>query len=234
MRLLTLPGVFRPDGDSRMVAELLESSTRSDECVLDVFTGSGVLAITAARCGAREVWAIDVSRRAVLCAALNARLNGVDLNVRRGSMLESVRGLRFDTILANPPYVPSVAEGERPRGAARAWEGGGDGRALLDPFLAEAPGHLRPGGRILVVHSSLCGIERSVEQLEARGLSARVAAQVTGPLGPLAAARVEALERSGALRPGERTETIAVIEGCAPLVAKAEPRVGEREAAPVV
>lgn len=212
LRLFTLPGVFRPDGDSRMLSDILERTTRPHERVLDVFTGSGVLAITAARAGAAEAWAVDVSRRATICAAINARLNAVDVTVRRGSMLDPVRDERFDTIVANPPYVPSVEE-EQPRGAARAWEGGHDGRALLDPFLSEAPQHLRRGGRILVVHSSLSGIDRTLELLEGHGLEAEVASRVEVPLGPLAAARAEALERRGALRPGERTETIAVIAG---------------------
>lgn len=215
MRLLTLPGVYRPDADSRMVAELLEVTTRPGERVLDVFTGSGVLAIAAARGGAGEVWAVDVSRRGVSCAALNARLNGVALRVRRGSLLRPVPGERFDTVVANPPYLPSVNPDATPRGAARAWEGGRDGRALLDPFLSQAPNHLRPGGRILVVHSSLCGIEQTVELLQARGLQVRVAAETVNPLGPLTAARADVLEQRGTLAPGDRTETIAVIEAAA-------------------
>lgn len=213
MRLLTVPGVFRPDGDSRMLADILRGSTRPGERVLDVFTGSGVLAIAAARAGAGETWAVDVSRRAALCAALNARWNGVEVTVRRGSMLEPVRGERFDTIVANPPYVPSIEHGVEPRGAARAWEGGRDGRALIDPFLAQAPEHLLPGGRILIVHSSLCGLEQTLELLEEGGLEATVATQVEVPLGPLTAARAEELKRLGTIPADARTETIAVFEG---------------------
>jgi len=224
LRLVTLPGVFPPDGDSRMLADILEDSTRPDDRVLDVFTGSGVFAITAARAGAAEVWAVDVSRRATICAAINARLNRVAVKVRRGSLLEPARGERFDTIVANPPYMPSGEEAVEPRGAARAWEGGPDGRALLDPFLAQAPRHLRPGGRILVVHSSLSGIDRTLELLGGAGLEAQVAARREVPLGPLASGRVEVLEQRGALRPGQRTETIAVIEGCRAPVESGPPR----------
>lgn len=216
MRLLALPGVYRPDGDSAMVAELLHKTTRPGERILDMFTGTGVLAIAAARSGAGDVWAVDVSRRAVRCTMVNSRLRGVDVTVRRGNMLDPVGDRRFDTITANPPYVPSVEKG-RPRGAARAWEGGADGRALLDPFLAAAPKHLMPGGRLLVVHSSVCGIERTVEVLAAAGLNTRIATQVENPLGPLAAARIETLEQRGSLSKGSRTERIAVIEGTCPL-----------------
>lgn len=217
MRLLALPGVYRPDGDSAMLAEHLAKTTRPGERVLDVFTGTGVLAIAAARCGAGGVYAIDVSRRAVLCAAINSRLAGVALTVRRGSMLEPVAGSRFDTIIANPPYVPSIETDLRPRGAARAWEGGGDGRALLDPFLEQAPGHLLPGGRIVVVHSSVADIGRTTAALQAGGLNPRIAAEAEKPLGPLVAARVEALEDRGSLSKGARTEIIAVIEAHSPI-----------------
>jgi len=216
MRLLALPGVYRPDGDSEMVVELLRKTTRPGERVLDVFTGTGVLAIAAATAGAGDVWAIDVSRRATICAAVNARLRGLDVTVRRGSMLKPVGDEGFDTIAANPPYVPSIEPAARPRGAARAWEGGADGRALLDPFLAAAPKHLLPGGRILVVHSSVSGIERTIEKLEDSGLNTRIAMEVENPLGPLAAARAELLVERGALPQGARTERIAVIEAHRP------------------
>ncbi|MBA2522849.1 MAG: methyltransferase [Solirubrobacterales bacterium] len=216
MGLLALPGVFRPDGDSAMVAEHLRKTTRPGERVLDVFTGTGVLAIVAAAAGAGEVFAVDVSRRAVFCATVNSRLRGFAVRVRRGSMFEAVEDERFDTITANPPYVPSIDAEARPRGAARAWEGGENGRALLEPFLEQAPSRLLPGGRIIVVHSSLCGIELTLEALSAAGLNARIAASVENPLGPLAAARAELLERRGTLPRGSRTETIAVVEAHSP------------------
>src|SRR5436189_72295 len=73
--------------------------------VLDVCTGSGVLAITAARRGAHAT-AVDISRRAVLCAALNARLNGVSVRAVRGDLLAAVGDERFDAIVSNPPYLP--------------------------------------------------------------------------------------------------------------------------------
>ncbi|MEA2249704.1 MAG: release factor glutamine methyltransferase, partial [Solirubrobacteraceae bacterium] len=68
MRLLTLPGVFRPRSDSWMLAAHLRGQLRPGAAVLDVCTGSGLLAVTAARHGAGSATAIDVSRRAVLTA----------------------------------------------------------------------------------------------------------------------------------------------------------------------
>lgn len=213
MRLLTVPGVFYPRSDSLMLAERAAGRISPGERVLDVFTGSGVLAISAGLAGAGEVWAIDVSRRAAACAALNGRLNGVRVQARVGDMFGPVAGERFDAILANPPYVPAGDDASEPRGAARAWEGGADGRALLDPFLREAPAHLLPGGRVLVVHSSLCGVSPTLEALRRGGLDAEVIFRHRGEVGPLVAARAAALERRGLLAPGEREEEIVIVEG---------------------
>jgi release factor glutamine methyltransferase len=213
MRLLTVPGVFYPRSDSLMLAERVAERVRPGERVLDVFTGSGVLAISAGLAGASDVWAVDVSRRAAACAALNGRLNGVRVRTRVGDMFGPVGEQRFDAVLANPPYVPSGEDDSPPRGAARAWEGGPDGRALLDPFLRAVPDHLRPGGRVLVVHSSLCGVSPTLELLEAGGLEAEVILRRRGAVGPLVAARAAALERRGLLAAGEREEEVVIVEG---------------------
>jgi release factor glutamine methyltransferase len=178
--------------------------------VLDVCTGSGLMAVTAALCGARAT-ALDVSRRAVLCAALNARLNGVRVRALRGNLLEPVRGERFDAIVSNPPYLPAQDEALPARGAARAWDAGRDGRAILDRLCAQAPGHLAPGGVILLVHSALCGTEATLGALRSAGLAAEVAERHRGTLGPLLRARAPALEARGLLARGQRDEEVVIV-----------------------
>jgi release factor glutamine methyltransferase len=178
--------------------------------VLDVCTGSGLLAITAARCGAHAT-AIDVSRRSVLCAALNARLNGARVRALRGDLFAPVRGERFDAIVANPPYLPAEREALPSRGPARAWEAGRDGRALLDRLCAQAPGHLAPRGVLLVVHSSLCDPDATLAALRAQEMRAEIAVRHHGSLGPLLRARAPALEARGLLAPGQVDEEIVVV-----------------------
>ena len=189
MRLVPVPGVFRPISDSWLLARVVREEVRPGAKVLDVCTGSGVVGVTAAQAGA-EVTAIDVSCRAVAAAWLNARINRVRVRPRRGSLLEPVAGEQFDVIASNPPYVPS--DTARPRGLERAWAAGADGRALLDRLLAAAPERLRPGGALLVVHSDLIGAHQTLERLAAAGLEADVAARERGPLGPLMRERVPA------------------------------------------
>jgi release factor glutamine methyltransferase len=210
MRLIAVPGVFRPRSDSRMLAAVAAQRVRPETTVLDPFTGSGILAVAAARAGAREVSAIDVSRRAVACAWLNGRLNGVRVRALRGDLFSPVKEERFDLIVANPPYLPGE-EDSKPGGAARAWEGGADGRALLDRLCDEAAAHLTPGGELVLVQSSICGLETTLARLEQAGLRGEVLLRERGPLGPLLASRAEQLERRGLLARGQREEEIQVI-----------------------
>lgn len=214
MRLVTLPGVFRPPSDSWLVVDTLrEHDLARGRSVLDVFTGSGVLAVAAALGGAREVTAIDLSRRAVLTTRLNARLNGVRVEALRGDIFRPVDGRRFDLIVANPPYVPSESDEVPARGAARAWEAGRDGRALLNRFCPAVAAHLSDGGRVLIVQSSLSGERETLAALAQAGLQAEVFVRRRGGLGPIVAARAESLEARGLLAPGEREEDVLVIQG---------------------
>jgi release factor glutamine methyltransferase len=185
--------------------------------VLDVCAGSGALAVAAALGGA-EATAVDVSRGAVLTARLNGRRNGVRVRARRGDLLEAVAGERFDAIVSNPPYLPAPGDALPAGGAERAWDAGRDGRVLLDRLLAAAPGHLRPSGVLLVVHSALCGVDRSLAALRDGGLEASIAVHHRGPLGPLLRARAPWLEAEGLLAPGEREEDVVVVRAVRPAV----------------
>jgi len=212
MRIVAPPGVFSPISDTWMLAEALRRELRPGARVLDLCTGSGALAISAAQAGARAT-AVDLSRRAALTARLNARLNAVRVRVLRGSLFEPVAGERFDVIVSNPPYVP-CADPELPRrGLRRAWDAGTDGRVLLDRILDEAPRHLAPGGSVLVVQSTIIGEEETLERLRGGALAAEVVARREGPLGPLMAGRRAHLEAQGLLPPGQDREELLVIRG---------------------
>lgn len=197
--------------------------------VLDLCTGSGIIAVAAGQAGVASVTAVDVSRRAVLAARVNGRINGVRITALRGDLFTPVAGRRFDLITSNPPYVPSP-DGEIPgRGLARAWEGGPDGRVVLDRICAEAPDHLRPGGAILLVHSAVCGEAATVRMLAERGLVVDVLSRHRGPLGPLLRARAGWLRGRGLL--GERDEEeMLVIRGRLPAVSPVRPPIAEATA----
>lgn len=224
MRILVPPGVFRPRSDTWMLAELLHREERiPGGDVLDLCTGSGALAVAAGRAGARSVTAVDVSRRAVVAATINGALNGVRVRALRGDLFAPVGERRYNVIVSNPPYVPAFEERLPEGGPERAWDAGLNGRTLIDRIVTEAGRHLRPGGVLLLVQSSLCGVEPTLERLERAGLEARVAERRRGPLGPLLAARADRLEEQGVLRPGEREEDLVVVRARDALGATSRP-----------
>ena len=205
MRLFTPPGVFSPLSDTRLLAgRLLREPRVRDGSVLDLCTGSGALGVVATRAGAASVTAVDVSGRAVLAARFNARLNGVRMRALRGDLFGPVAGERFDVIVSNPPYVPG-------EGAGRGYDAGDDGRALIDRVCAGLADHLLPGGVALLVQSSICGEEATLEGLRATGLAAEVVERRLGPLGPVMRARAPELRRRGLLEGDE--EELLVVRG---------------------
>lgn len=183
-----------------MLARRLSQEPLHDHSrVLDLCMGSGMLAIVAATRTRSGVVAIDVSRRAVLATRINAWLNGVTVRVVRGDLFEPVRGMRFDVIVSNPPYVPTRGAQLPRRGSGRAWEAGVRGRAFIDRICSEAPAHLNPGGILLLVQSSVCGERETLTALSERGLRASVLCRQRGPLGPRLRSRAAWLRECGLL-----------------------------------
>jgi release factor glutamine methyltransferase len=208
VRLVRLPGVFAPISDSWLLARVVREHVVPGARVLDACTGSGVVGVAAAVAGGR-VTSVDVSRRAVVSAWLNARLNGVRLEALRGDLVEPVAGRDFDVIASNPPYVPAPEDTLPTSGPQRAWDAGRDGRVLLDRVLAQAPSHLAPAGVLLLVQSDLIGEEQTLARMRAAGLEADVAAREPGPLGPLMRERRD----QGLLDPHIDGETVLVVRG---------------------
>lgn len=208
--LMTLPGVYVPQYDTDLLARALRREAIGPGTeVLDLGTGSGALAVQAARLGAR-VTAVDIAWRAVLTARFNAMVTRQRVTVRRGDLTSAVPGRSYDFVVSNPPYVPS-ASGRLPRwGAARAWDAGRDGRAIVDRICDAAPEALRPGGVLLMVHSALCGTEATLDRLASAGLCAAVADRVPIPLGPVLRSRKAYLRRQGLLGDDEQEELVVI------------------------
>ncbi|MEV6072322.1 methyltransferase [Nocardia sp. NPDC052001] len=137
--MIRTPGAYRPQADTRLLTEAMSGAgIPSHSRVLDVCTGTGALAIAGARHRPASVTAVDISRRALAAARLNSRLRGLDIEFIHGDFRTALRGRRFDAVVANPPYVP-CADGAPPRGAARSWDAGADGRTAVDSLCRLAP-----------------------------------------------------------------------------------------------
>lgn len=208
--------MYAPQDDTDLLVEAMGAAAISAGArVLDIGTGTGALAIAAIRAGAAEVTGVDVSRRAVWTARVNAALRRMPVRVRLGNALEVVADERFDLVLANPPYVPA-ASACAATGPARAWDAGLDGRQLLDPLCARMFDLLTPGGVLLMVHSALCGVDSTLRQLRDCGMKASVVQRRSIPFGPVMRGRIEYLESNGLIEPGQRHEELVVIRGDRP------------------
>jgi release factor glutamine methyltransferase len=212
VRLLPIPGVHRPRSDTWLLADVLRREDVKGHSVADLCTGSGALAIRAAQAGAKRVLAVDVSRRATLAARCNASLNGCRVETRRGDMFAVLEGERFDAIVCNPPYVPAATDALPRHRASTPLDAGRDGRALLDRICREAGEHICDGGSLLLVQSSICGVEETCERLRAAGLHADVCARMPGALGPVMRERAPMLRARGLLA-DEDLEELVVIRG---------------------
>ncbi|MFK0157754.1 HemK2/MTQ2 family protein methyltransferase [Streptomyces sp. NPDC090499] len=213
IRCWTPPGVYRPQTDTGLLGRALRRE-RISSCteVLDLGTGSGALAVQAACLGAR-VTAVDISWRALAATWLNALLNGRMVCVRHGDLGCAVAGRRFDLVVTNPPYVPAPPADSPPRGPARAWDGGADGRLLIDRICATAPEVLRPDGRLLMVHSHLSGVQESLTRLREAGMRAEIVDRTRLPFGRVLRSRLGWLRERGLVadRGDQATEELVVI-----------------------
>ncbi|MFI5982374.1 HemK2/MTQ2 family protein methyltransferase [Streptomyces sp. NPDC051555] len=214
--LFALPGVYRPQGDTLLLARALAGEELGPRTsVLEIGSGTGALSLQAAYAGA-DVTAVDVSWAAVATARINARRHRLALRVLHGDFARRTAGHRFDLVVTNPPYVPTAASGLPAHGPQRAWNAGPDGRTVIDRICGAAPTLLRPGGRLLMVHSGMCGPDATVARLTAAGLSAEVTARATVPWGPVLRSRRAWLEQQGLARPTDQWEELLVIRARRP------------------
>ncbi len=162
--------VPRPETES--LVELALAEPDGPRRVLDLGTGSGVIAIAIKR--ERPDWevsAVDCSPGALRWARHNAARHDADVTFLEGRWFEPVSGRRFDLILANPPYI---ALGDPHLEALRheptqALVAGADGLADIRHICEQASAYLSPGGMLALEH----GMDQAAavrELLQAAGL----------------------------------------------------------------
>jgi release factor glutamine methyltransferase len=142
-----------PRPETEQLVELIKSQIANRKSqILDVGTGSGVIALSlAAEFPEAEIVAIDVSEDALALARENTERLGLSDHVRllRSNLLENVEG-RFDLIAANLPYISTQERQTLSREVLRdpdvALFAGAHGDELVRDLIAQAPSRLRPGG----------------------------------------------------------------------------------------
>lgn len=160
--------VFWEPGDTDSLRQVLRTSPMliAERSVLDIGTGSGLLALCCSQAGAAYVTATDVNPQAVDCARHNAKRLELSIDVRLASATTpSAYAIldpdqKFDLIVSNPPW-----EDGRPQ----VWEDYAlydPGFQLLRSIIGEGKSRLHPGGKILLAYGCVAAI-RKIEDLAA-------------------------------------------------------------------
>lgn len=164
------PGqVYRPEADTYLLLAAARSEVGPGDRVLEVGTGSGYIAAAVGN-DAALVAATEINPHATVCA------HGVGVAVVRCDLLAAVRG-PFDLILFNPPYLPTAPHERIDDWLEYALDGGADGREAIVRFAKDVGRVLAPGGRILLLVSSLTGLDEVKGLFAGHGYSADVVRQ---------------------------------------------------------
>ncbi|MBI2141957.1 methyltransferase [Candidatus Woesearchaeota archaeon] len=140
---------YEPREDSFLLLEAVKELASGK--VLDMGTGSGLLAVEAAKLkSVKSVTATDISRAALKAAAANAKKEGVRISFVCSDLFVHVPEGKFDTIVFNPPYLP------QDKGVSdKAVYGGKKGYETIERFFKSSSRYLSESGRILLLFSSL-------------------------------------------------------------------------------
>ena len=151
--------VLVPRPDTETLVETALALAPGARTILDLCTGSGVIAVSLAHdLPAARVVATDVSPAAAAIARKNAERNGLAerVDVRVGDLFAPVAGEPFDLIASNPPYIatPVLAtlSAEVKREPVLALDGGPTGLVFYERIAAAAAAHLTPAGLLVLEH----------------------------------------------------------------------------------
>lgn len=148
--------VLIPRYDTETLVREALSRTPRGARILDIGVGSGCIAVALAiNLPDADVSGVDLSPEALELTERNAKRHGVTVSLCKGSLFEPFKDLEFDLIVSNPPYIRSsdiaTLQAEvRDFEPLAALDGGADGLDYYRRIIPEAPGHLKPGGWLLL------------------------------------------------------------------------------------
>jgi len=148
-----MENVYRPRDDSYLLQKYVEQLVSGK--VLDMGTGSGIQAVTAAlKSEVSAVVAVDINPTALNDAKKRAIESGIvnKINFVLSDLFEFVEG-KYDWVLFNAPYLPSEGHSDEV-----SWVGGRIGKEIIERFLRDVINFLSPFGTVLLVYSSLSGL----------------------------------------------------------------------------
>lgn len=153
-----------PRPETELLVEIGEACLDgvADPAVIDLGTGSGIIAISLALSRPDAlVWATDRNPAALAVARRNADALGARIHWREGDWWQALAtvdppGARFDLVVSNPPYIaaadPHLGRGDLRFEPRDALTPGPSGTEAIEQILAGCSRHLRPGGWIAFEH----------------------------------------------------------------------------------
>jgi len=171
MEFIICENVYEPAEDTFLLADNL--LVKKSDNVLEIGTGTGIIAIIASK-KAKKVVTVDINRYAVECARKNTEINLACVDIRWGDLFDPVDDEKFDLILFNTPYLPIEDDELVDDELEAAWNGGKDGRFVINRFIKGLVEHLNPCGRVQLVQSSLSNVEETTGRLMELGFEVSV------------------------------------------------------------
>ena len=166
--------VYEPAEDSYLLADNLE--IKSGQSVLEIGTGSGIVAMYASRL-TDSITVTDINSDACLLADRNFKDNNIgNIEILFGNLFEPVKTRKFDVILFNTPYLPTEEDEVIDDTINYAFDGGLNGRKVIDVFLDEVGNHLNDGGIVQMIQSSLSGNRETLDKFDELGFIAEIKA----------------------------------------------------------
>ena len=167
--------VYEPAEDSAILAGAAVERVEPGDRVLDVGTGSGYVAERVAQETDAAVIACDVNPHAC------ARAAGAGLPTVRADLTTPFVGESFDLVVFNPPYLPALPDAAWSDWLETALTGGETGREVIERFLDDVGRVLVASGEVLLLVSTVSGVEEIVEYAGGRGFSAAALTDVAYP-----------------------------------------------------
>lgn len=160
--------VYQPAEDTHLLASAAVEQIDEEDLVLDVGTGSGYVGATITAETGATVVGTDLNPYA--CRQAQKR----GLQTLQADLVSPFQSNSVDVVVCNPPYLPTDPADERDDWMEVALSGGESGLAVIEPLLSTAGRVLSDDGIVLLLVSTLTGVEAVVSIADSAGFSAIV------------------------------------------------------------
>ncbi len=161
----SLDQIYPPGEDTHLLLRAAMEEVRPSDEVLEIGCGMGLISRGMAQ-QAKDLIATDINPHAT------SLVKGYGIKAIRADLFRGIKG-SFDLVLFNPPYLPTFSDERLDGWLNLAFDGGESGRDTIVQFLRDLRPHLRPGGRALMLISTLTGVGKVIEEASRHGLDSQ-------------------------------------------------------------